>query len=169
MNTLKLLPRRYRYFGLALILPATVIFCFYPEIILGDSGGKSYFINFFDTHLIAIVDKNYVDLKPEYSFFTPVKNNVLNEILLVMMVLGSYLVAFAKVKEEDEFTRQMRIESMVKALLINLSLLLIANFFVFGFDFLFVLNAQLFSYLLIFSIIFALKVRKQKKALSYEE
>ncbi len=171
MNKLKLLPRWFRFVGLALILPTVIAFCYDPEISFGDvaifsepSGPLVFNVpSFFSTDVV--IDGEEVG----FSFVHMIKNNMANEILLTLMLLGTYFVAFSRIKGEDEFSNQLRLESMVNAILYNSVLLLILNFMTYDGLFLYVMISQLFSFLLIFSVIFALKVRKQRRALSYEE
>lgn len=171
MSTLKLLPRWYRFVGIALIVPAVLIFCYDPEVSFGDvtifgepSGPLVFSVpSFFGIN--EVIDGEEVG----FSFVRMINNNMANEILLTMMLLGTYFVAFSKIKDEDEFSNQLRLESMVKAILYNSVLLLILNFMIYDGLFLYVMISQLFSYLLIFSVIFALKIRNQRKVLGNEE
>lgn len=171
MKTLKLLPRWFRFIGLALIIPTIIAFCYDPEISFGDvsifgepSGPLVFSVPSFFTP-DAVIDGNNVG----FSFVHCIKNNMANEILLTLMLLGTYFVAFAKIKGEDEFSKQLRLESMVQAIILNSLLLLLLNFMIYDGLFLYVMISQLFSFLLLFSIIFAFKVRKQRRVLGYEE
>jgi len=173
MNTLKLLPREFRFIGLAIVIPLILAFFYNPEIVYGDLHLPLMEEpdNAFTFSVPAFLDQSEVDLNPEKKFvlFSWIKNDLSNEILLTLMLLGTYFIAFAKIKSEDEFSGQLRLQSMVSAIVWNSIILLVANFLVYDGVFLYIMILQLFSFLLIFSIVFALKVRKFRKGLGYEE
>lgn len=170
MNTLKLLPRHFRFIGLLMVLPSIALFFVYPEVAFGDlpefmSNRKE----FLSVNAYNFLDYSYNELgEVSWVWFDPVKTDFLNEILLTLMLIGTYLISFSKIKEEDEFTKQLRFESMISAIVWNSLILLIANFLVYNGSFLFVMISQLFSFLLIFSLIFAIRLRKLKKGLANE-
>lgn len=173
MNKLKLLPRWCRILGLTIIIPLLLGFLYNPDIIFGDI--ELPFMdepeNSFSFHVPSFLDQNDVTKTSETSFvlYSWVKKDISNELLLTIMLVGTYLVAFAKVKEEDEFSERLRLESMSLAIVWNSIILLIMNWLFYDAIFLLIMATQLFSFLLIFSFIFALKIRKQRRALSYEE
>lgn len=171
MKTFKLLPRGFRFLGLALIFLVIVIFIIDPEVCFGemsifeDPEGMFVFTvpSFFESNFM--VDGKEVS----FAFIRWIRNDLINELLLTVMLIGVWMVAFAKIKGEDEYSQQLRLESMVKAIIWNSVLLLILNFMIYDGLFLYVMISQLFSFLLIFSVIFAIKVRKQRKILVDEE
>lgn len=165
MNTLKLLPRWCRIAGLLIIIPVLGAFFYNPEVAFGDAP----IFNEPDGSLVFNVPSLLDSDNDEFSLFAWIKNDLTNELLLTLMLIGTWLVAFAKIKGEDEFSGQLRLEAMVSAIIYNSILLLVLNFIVYDGLFLYVMISQLFSFLLLFSFIFALKVRKQRKALGYEE
>jgi len=169
MDVLKLLPRGYRYFGLILTVPT--FFIFLIDSIYFETGitvGGSFFdssSDFFTRTVYNLVAFQH----GEIVFFKEIKNNLINEFGLAIMLLGSWMLAFARIKGEDEFSQQLRLQSMSSALVWNSALLLLFNFLFYDGMFFFVMITQLFSFSLIFSIIFALKIRKYRKGLSNEE
>ena len=170
MDTLKLLPRWCRFLGLVIIIPTVVAFLNEPGIAFGDTP------SFFDGYqepakmkLIALVSEDFHSSGSEFIWFEVKETEIINEVLLALMLIGTWLVAFAKIKDEDEFSGQLRLQSMVSAIVWNSIILLFLNFTTFDGIFLYVMVSQLFSFLLIFSVIFALKVRKQRSALRHEE
>ncbi|MBL4707529.1 MAG: hypothetical protein JKY48_03710 [Flavobacteriales bacterium] len=171
MNTLKLLPRWFRFLGLAFIIPSIAIFIYNPEISFGDMSIFKEPSGTFVFKVPAFFDQDFIENGESvgFAFVHWIKNDLSNEVLLTMMLLGTYFIAFAKIKGEDEFSKQLRLEAMVQAIVWNSALLLLLNFMTYGGLFLYVMISQLFSFLLIFSTIFALMVRKQKKALGHEE
>ncbi len=75
------------------------------------------------------------------------------KILLSLMLFGAYFIAFAEIREEDEFSNQLLLESMIQAIVYNSILLLLLKWFFYDGLFLFVLISQLFSYLISFIIL----------------
>lgn len=160
MNTLKLLPRPLRYVGLILILFCVFQFVRDPEVVFGET---SFMGSEIESAWKMKVPSLLHTEGPETYLIKMVENDVSNEILLTLMLLGTYFVAFARIKDEDEFSYQLRMEAMNRALLLNGILLLLANWLMYDGLFLYAMVWGLFSFLLIFSIVFALKLRKQRK------
>lgn len=171
MRRVKLLPRWTRMLGLAMIIPCVIAFVRDPEIVFGESA-----FNFLGdvegvltVKVFAFLDQSSAMDDGEFTMFSMIENDIINEILLTLMLIGTYLIAFAKVKEEDEFSQQLRMESMSDSLVYNGILFLILSWIFYEGMFLYVLIFQLFSFLLIFSLVFALKIRNHRKLLGNEE
>lgn len=98
-----------------------------------------------------------------------VKNNILNEILGVLIILSSILVAFSKEKLEDEYISKIRLESLVWAVYFNYGILLVLFLFVFELSFLWVMIFNMFTILLFFIIRFNWQISKLKRSVGYEE
>jgi len=165
MRKIKLLPRWCRMVGILLLLPPLVMFTINPEVAFGDpifGSPEDYMIN---GTVINLVD----DSDGEWVFFKVIQNDLINELMLSMMIVGAWMIAFSRIKGEDEFSERLRLEAMGAAMFWNALILLILNFLIYDGLFLYVMIYQLFSYLLIFSLIFALRLRKERKELGYEE
>jgi len=170
MNTLKLLPRWCRFLGLAIVIPILLMCVHNPDVIFGDIPFFSANDQPIECNVLGIFDNSFqYDESGELQIFSWKKNDLFNEILLTLMLIGTYLIAFAKIKSEDEFSSQLRLQSLTSAIIWNSVLLFVLNFLVYDGMFLYVMASQLVSFLLIFSIIFALKIRKFKKGLTHEE
>lgn len=171
MKGIKLLPRWTRVLGLAMIIPCVFAFIRDPEIVFGEAAfnlfgeveGKMAF------EVFALFDQTSTQETGEFALYSIIKNDILNEILLTLMLVGTYLIAFAKVKEEDEFSNQLRALAMSESLVYNGLLFLILSWVFYEGMYLYVLIIQLFSFLLIFSAVFALKIRNHRKMLGHEE
>jgi hypothetical protein len=98
-----------------------------------------------------------------------VENNILNEVLGVLVIISSLLVAFSKEKSEDEYISKIRLESLVWAVYVNYGILLISFIFIFDLSFLWVMIFNIFTVLLFFIIRFNWQISKLKKSASYEE
>ena len=155
-----------------MVIAAISIFTYDPEISFGDMSflgdGPTGTLVF---EVPIFFDSNFAEegKSVDFAWVHWEKNDLTNELLLTLMLIGVWMVAFARIKGEDEFSRQLRLESMVSAVIWNSILLLVLNFMIYDGLFLYVMISQLFSFLLIFSVIFALKVNKLRKGLSHEE
>lgn len=169
MSKLYLLPRGFRIVGILMVIPCLILFVNDPEVIFGE-------ISFFakpDEGLVkevfALLDQSAANDEGRFVLYSWISNDLSNEILLTLMLLGTYFIAFSRIKEEDEFSNQLRMEAMVQATIYNAIILLIFNWVFYDGLFLYVLVSQLFSFLLLFSFLFALKIRAHHKLLSDEE
>ena len=166
MNKLKLLPRSWRVIGLILIAFCLILFVKDPEVVFGE---MSILGSDIESPWKANVPSIMADGNDGFVFFKWIENDISNEILLTIMLLGTYFIAFAKIKDEDEFSYQLRMEAMSQAHLWNGLLLLLSNWLFYDGIFVYIMIWGLFSFLLIFSIVFAFKIRKYRKEPSYEE
>lgn len=114
-----------------------------------------------NTTVFAITDTNVT--------FGLIQNNVVDEILFTFLILSGLMYAFSKEKTEDERVQKIRLDSLVWATYFNYILILLCYLFIYGFDFLNVMMAALFSHLLFFIIRFRWILYKQNKSLDYEE
>lgn len=147
-----LLPRWTRYIGLVIIVPMFIYFFIDPDFV-------GYEPDIFDFNIPVLF------YEFPFSEHEGIMNeaNLLNELLLSLALLASWLIGFSRVKVEDEYTWLLRLESMVLALFINLLILFVTNFIIFGTLYLWVMMFQLFIFPLLFSLVFALRLQKQKR------
>ena len=101
--------------------------------------------------------------------FRMVANNILNEILGVLIVISTFLVAFSKEKSEDEYISKIRFESLAWAVYFNYAILILTLLFIYDFAFLWVMVFNMFTVLLFFIVRFNWQISKLKKSASYEE
>ena len=153
-----LFPHRFKKIGIMMLIPV---------ILLG-----WYVVNYdiepeiFDLHVPAI----FVDeIFGEKFMFGMTENNVLNEIIGIILIIGFLMVAFSKEKQEDELIAKIRLESLVWATYVNYAVLLISMIFIFGISFLWVMIFNMFTILLFFIIRFNWQVKKLNKQMSHEE
>jgi len=154
-----LFPSKYKKIGWFIFMPTlilglyTVITDFEPE--------------FLDVNAFAIlIEGIFQDDNRLYGF---VNNNILNEILGVLMILSSILVAFSREVDEDEYISKIRLESLVWATYLNYGVLLLAFWFVYDLTFLWVMIFNMFTILLFFIIRFNWQVIKFRKSVDYEK
>ena len=101
--------------------------------------------------------------------FTWFQDNVFNELVSVLIILGGLLVAFSKTKLEDEYISRIRMESLIWATYVNYGVLLVAVLFVFNLAFLDVMIYNMFTILIFFVARFHFILFKTKRQLSHEE
>ncbi|HUH52278.1 MAG TPA: hypothetical protein VLZ11_09265 [Flavobacterium sp.] len=114
-----------------------------------------------NTRVFALADTNVS--------FGLTTNNIVDEILFTLLISSGLMYAFSKEKTEDERVQKIRLDSLVWATYFNYILILLCYLFIYGFDFLNVMMAALFSHLLFFIIRFRWILYKQNKSLDYEE
>lgn len=149
---------KYKNIGWLILVPSAI--CGLITVI------TDYEPYFLDLYVPAI----FVDeLFGNRQFLGMVKNNILNEILGVLIIISSLLVAFSKEKIEDEYISKIRLESLVWAVYVNYGILLFSFIFIFDLSFLWVMIFNMFTILLFFIIRFNWQISKLKKSAGYEE
>ena len=169
MKKMNLLPRWCRFLGIAMVIPCLVLFVNDPEVVFGEATLFGSPTGNFVKEVFALFDKGSGDEDGKFVWYSWIKNDLSNEILLTFMLMGTFFIAFSRIREEDEFSKQLRLEAMSQAILYNSILLLIFNWVFYDGLFLYILVSQLFSFLLLFSLIFSLKIRAHNKLLAHEE
>ena len=97
------------------------------------------------------------------------ENSIEDELASVLLIFGGLIVAFSKMKDEDEFISKIRLESLVWATWINYIILFLAVLFVFDMPFFNVMMVNMFTILMLFILKFHYEVAKSKRSLAYEE
>lgn len=144
---------------MALLLPSllvgipSLIFEWYPEILT--------------MNVFAIFPDDLSNKK--FELFGFVLNNILNEILGVLVIIGGLAVAFSKEIDEDELIAKMRLESLVWAIYWNYGILLVTFVLVYDFSFLLVMQFNLFTPLILFIAKFNWEVWRFRKSMVHEE
>lgn len=140
MKTNYLLPNKFKKLGWVLF-------------ILGILGGIFMYVTDFDStevlkmKVLSVYDDQIFG-KP--SFFKIVENGIFDELVSICIIVGGFLVGFTKEKIEDEFIYKLRKDSLVWALVVNYSILLVAILFVYDMSFLHILFFNMFTPLLFF-------------------
>jgi len=157
MRTHYLLPWKYKKIGWFIFIPTfivglyTVITEFEPE--------------FFDVNVFAIfIEGIFQDDNRLLGF---INNNILNEILGILMIISSILIAFSKEPDEDEYISKIRLESLVWATYVSYGILLLAFLLVYDLSFWWVMIFNMFTILLFFIIRFNWQVWKFRKSVDY--
>jgi hypothetical protein len=130
MKTNYLLPHKYKNLGWILFLGG---------ILLG------IFLQVFNFGEDPLIDFYFIS---DFGF------DYLDEIISILIILGGLLVGFTKEKTEDEFIYKLRNDSLVWAIILNYSILLITVIFIYEMNFFTVLVYNMFTPLIFFIIRF---------------
>ena len=163
MKSNYLFPHKYKKFGWMVLVPTLVVglITFFNEY-------EPSFLNF---NMPAIFMES-VGFPPDQAndrLFGMVKNNILNEIIGVTLIISSLIVAFSKEKSEDEYIANIRLESLVWAVYVNYGILLLSFMFVYDFAFFRVMVFNMFTLLFFFIIRFNWQISTLQKSASYAE
>lgn len=105
-------------------------------------------------------------LETKYFFIMPADFS--DEVPALFLLIGLFLLVFSKEKIEDEEIHAIRISSLFKALYINFLFLLVSILFTFGFGFIQLLFAQIFSFWIIYLVLFNFEKQQLRKTISRE-
>lgn len=144
MNTTPLFPHAYRIpgwilFNLGILLAILPIFI--PAI------GE-----LLDARMPALVAEGIMDNRR--NWLVMIENNLQDELIAFLVILGGVLVCFSREKHEDEYIARLRLDALLWATYINYGLLLIALFTVYEMSFFYIMVANLFTLLFMFYIRF---------------
>ena len=105
----------------------------------------------------------------ETKYFAFIHAGIVSTLAGMLFIAGALLVSFSKEKTEDEFIANMRLSSLMWAVLLNYTLLFFAFAFVYGTPFLSVMIYNIFTVLVIFIARFNYLLYKNNKAAKYEK
>ncbi|MDR6301136.1 hypothetical protein [Mesonia maritima] len=163
MKTNYLLPNAFKKIGWVLFSVGII------------SGLYSIFVNespaLFDAKVFAfLVDKFTLTIGSKNTeFFTIYENNIFDELICILLIVGGIFVAFSKQRIEDEFISKIRVESLIWATYCNYIILLLAILFVYGVSFFSIMIFNMFTVLMFFIIRFNWAYFKLKKTANNEE
>jgi len=92
-----------------------------------------------------------------------VDTNLMNEIAILLILVGGMIVAFSKEKVEDEYIKTIRLKSLLWATIVNYFILFLANLLLFDFNFLNFMVLNMFAVLLLFIVKFKIELYNFKK------
>lgn len=156
MHTKLLLPNKFKNTGWAIFIISFILGLF---ILIGNF--ESQWLN-----------GKMIEIYPALSnkkVFDIVEVNFTNTIVGLALIIGGLLVAFSKEKIEDEFITNLRLSSLLWAVLINYILLALAFLFIYGFSFFDVMVFNMFTVLVIFIARFNYILYRNSKKLSNAE
>lgn len=112
---------------------------------------------FLDIKVFAVFSY-YFDKK----YFSIIKNDISEEIVIILMLVGLFLVSFSKLRNESDVSVLLRIKAILLSVYINTLFLLLSAVFFYGLGFMAITVVNCFSLLLINVIIFRILLLKQK-------
>ena len=130
MKNLWLLPQWCRKVGWALFIPCAIL------------------------GLYIIFIEQYTPL--EIILWEVLKTNV----AIIGTLIGLYMVAFSKEKIEDEFINSLRMDAMIKAIILNSLIIVLASLIIYGGWYIYTLSITQYFVLLAYIIIFRYNIHK---------
>jgi hypothetical protein len=157
MTNKLLLPNKYKAIGWYILVPATIL----GIAILSE--WESFEIQ---TNVFALF---YEELMGKRASFSVIHTNIIPTAVGILFLVGALLVSFSKEKKEDEFIARLRQSSLLWAVLVNYSLLLLSFVFIYGVAFLNVMLYNMFTILIIFILRFNYILYRSSKEMPNEK
>ena len=124
----------------------------YKVFLLPNIFKKIGWVVFIPSSLIGLV-LCYFDYEP--SRISPLLEKIeFNTIIIAFILISGMFVGFSKEKEEDEYITSLRLNSLIWAVVINYTILLFSNLFIYGIPFVNVMIYNMFTVLFIYIILF---------------
>lgn len=141
-----LFPHRFKLIGWIVAIPSIVLglFILIDDLRFDFLMVKLPFKYFFADEFLSSGDKGN-----EFSIF-----NFTDEIATIGSIIGLLLIAFSKVKYEDEYVSKLRLESLQWAIYVNFFLLIVSTILIHGMSYYSVIVYNMFTPLIIFIIRF---------------
>jgi hypothetical protein len=158
MNSRFLLSHKYKPLGWVLFLIGLIFGIF---LLINDFDYFNWEVSVFP----LIGESGLLSSNPSLEWST---NNVADEIVSVVLIIGGILVSFSKTKDEDEYISKIRMESLIWATYVNYGILILAIIFVFDMSFFTVLIVNMFTVLLFFIVRFHYMLYKSKRVIENE-
>lgn len=92
----------------------------------------------------------------EFEFYPALKANI----AIIGTLIGLYMIAFSKEKIEDEFINSLRMDAMIKAIILNCVIIVLASLIIYGGWYIYTLSITQYFVLLAYIIIFRYNMYK---------
>ncbi len=153
MNSINLFPTRFKKIGWMIFVPASILGIF------------SLFSGYEPAALVLNVPSFFIDeLFKTSKFFGFVENNIFNELIGILIIVGGLFVAFSRETDEDEFISKLRLDSLVWATYVNYGVLVISFLLVHDIAFYYVMLFNMFTILLFFIMRFNVRLHQFRKS-----
>ena len=86
-----------------------------------------------------------------------------NNIAIIGTIIGAILATCSREKIEDEMISSIRLNSLLTALYIHYAIIVVASLLVYYLDFLYVMLYGMFTILIIFMVVFRLRIWRMRK------
>jgi hypothetical protein len=158
MTTKYLFPYKHKKIGWLILVPSAIV------------GLVSLLVSYEPSFLNFNIPAIFIsELFGDTKLVGMVNNNMLNDIVGLLIIISSLLVAFSKEKSEDEYISKIRLESLVWAVYVNYGILLLSFLIIYDGSFLWVMLFNMFTILIFFIIRFNWQISRLKKLTNYEE
>jgi hypothetical protein len=138
-------------------------------IIFSAAGIILAILRFFFGYKPELLKRNVFAIYSQYlgsKFMQVIKNQLLEEVAGVLFMLGLFLIAFTKEKDENEKTNEIRLRSFFTAAYLNVIFVLFSLLFTFGMAFMYMLMANMALWLIVYIISFRLMLSGHRKKIS---
>jgi hypothetical protein len=153
MRHILLLPNRYKKIGWTIFIPMLLL-----GILIF---ATDYEASWLHSKVFALFSGFPLEENKASRWF--IETNLTNTIVGVLFIIGALLVGFSKEKNEDEYIASIRLNSLLWAVLVNYSLLIIAFAIVYELPFFTVMTFNMFTVLLLFIFRFHYLLYRSKK------
>ncbi len=120
--------------------------------------------NFEDIFVIKVFSIFEPPLTNHDTGFVWFKNSFIDESFTFVIIITGIVNSFCKEKIEDELISKIRLESLTLSLFISYGLIILSTLFIYGFEYLYVLEFNLFLIILLFNLIFKYRLYKHYKS-----
>ncbi len=152
MKSSVLLPPKYKWIGIIVLVPSLVL-------------GILVRFKEFTFSFLTLKDRGN-PLVSEKGFNLEEDINFTDEIALTGIIIALLFIAFAREKQEDEFIGKLRLESLQWAVVVNYILLIIATWLVHGFSYIDVMMYNMLTILIFFIIRFHLVLFRNRSSIT---
>jgi hypothetical protein len=115
------------------------------------------------------IDFLQIQVREESSFFKPKYENFTNEILGIGVLIGLLMICLARLKEEDEFTRLLRLRSWQRGMTFNTILIILSFLFLYQDDFFLAAMFHLFTPLILVYMTFRFSILSLNRSIAHEK
>ena len=155
MKTNYLLPHSFKKIGYCLVIPFLImgIYCLIDPDILPLSVSSSVFGFIYNDNLIG----------PTKFLGITKTDSILDEIAIIGLTISLIFIAFSKEKDEDEYIMQIRLRTLIWAIIFTYFVLILATIFIYGISFLSFSFINYFTVLILFIIKFQWEIYKLRR------
>ena len=112
---------------------------------------------------------NVFALVSDEKWFTTEQQDIVDEVVLTGLIVSLLFIAFAKRRDEDEYISKIRLDSLIWAVIVNYTILIVATWLVYSLSYLYVMEYNMLTVLILFVVKFHLALYKLKKSVRNEE
>lgn len=109
------------------------------------------------------------NLKPFGVVIDEVCGGLLDEAGTTLLTLGLLFISFSRERDEDEYVARLRTSCLVRAVIINYVILLVATWALYDMGYLSFMMVNMFTILILYIILFHVALWRFRKSVRYEE